>query len=101
MGRQPGKPLRSIKPEVVKELRRKLRALPKLEEVGLSKTDVIRSLSDEIEIARKEKGYSYKKIAETLSEAGVKVSGRAVQIALTKADGEKPHGEAGAKDSSN
>ena len=88
MGREAGKPLRSLKPEVVKDLRKKLNALPKVEEVNLSKTDVIRKLRTEIETARKEKGYSYKKIAEVLSESGVAVSGRAIQIALTNADGD-------------
>jgi hypothetical protein len=86
MGRVKGTPTRSIKSETVKDLRKKLKALPKAEELGVSKTDAIRELRPEIEAAREEKGYSYKKIAEILSEAGLVISGPGIRMVLTSTD---------------
>jgi ribosome-binding protein aMBF1 (putative translation factor) len=97
MPRVAGKSLRTIKPEVVTSLRKKLNGLPKVEEMTLSKTDVIRGLRKEIEAARVDKGYSYQQIAKMLSESGVSVNARAIQVALTTADSDGARRETNAE----
>ena len=78
------KTYRTIDPAKVKELKKALTVLPESRNPELSKTDVIRQLRAEIDAARA-KGYTFNKIGEILSDkAGVKISGRAIQIALSK-----------------
>jgi len=99
MPRVAGKALRTIKPEVVTALRKKLNGLPKVEDLTLSKTDAVRGLRKEIEAARTEKGYSYQQIAKMLSDSGVSVNARAIQVALgsNDVDGDGAAGETNAK----
>jgi hypothetical protein len=81
--------LRQITPETISKIRRKLKTLPKKEEKKLTKKEAILQLADEIEVLRKEKGYSYAAVAEELTAAGIEVTGRTVQMALAgkSADG--------------
>jgi hypothetical protein len=88
MSRTKGDSARSIKPEVVKALRKKLKDLPNVNELGLSKADAVRELRSEIEELRTTKGYTYKKIAEICSESGVIVSAPTIKAALASANGE-------------
>jgi ribosomal protein L20 len=74
--------LRQISPEIIAKVRRKLKTLPKREQKKLTKKEAIRQLAAEIEVLRKEKGYSYSAVAEELTAAGIEVTGRSVQMAL-------------------
>ena len=76
------KTLRTVTPETVASVKKKLKALPKMEERKLTKSEAIRELAAEIEELRKTKGYSYAAVAEEMKKSGLDVSGRTLQIAL-------------------
>jgi hypothetical protein len=83
------KTYRTIDPTKVKELKSALVKLPEAKKAELSKSEVIRELRGEIDAARK-KGYTYKQIGEILTEkAGTTISGRAIQLALSKETSEE------------
>jgi outer membrane protein assembly factor BamA len=94
------KTLRAVTAETVAGLRKKLKALPSVEEKKLTKSEVIRDLADVIQELRAEKGYTYAAVAKVISEHGVKVSGRSIQIALATAKGETAGSKAGTADGS-
>lgn len=77
--------LKVVSPETLAKVRKRLKALPKVEPKKLTKSEAIREMSDVIEELRESKGYSYDAIAAEMKKAGLDVSGRSVQIALTKA----------------
>lgn len=91
------KVLRTVTPETVASVKKKLKALPKMEERKLTKSEAIRELAAEIEELRTNKGYSYAAVAEEMKKYGLDVSGRTLQIAL--ATGARGEGKAGSRDS--
>ena len=79
------KTLRTVTPEMVANVKKKLKALPRMEERKLTKSEAIRELAAEIEELRTTKGYSYAAVAEEMKKYGLDVSGRTLQIALATA----------------
>lgn len=91
------KTLRTVTPETVASVKKKLKALPKMEQRKLTKSEAIRELAAEIEDLRATKGYSYAAVAEEMKKSGLDVSGRTLQIALaTPGRGDRKAGTSGA-----
>ncbi len=86
-----------VTPEVVATLKKKLKALPKMEEKKLTKSEAIRELASEIEELRTTKGYSYAAVADAMKACGLDVSGRTLQIALTTGGGRGRAGKDGGR----